>query len=115
MEIKQWAEENRLRDPIYLGDSVYAAHDGYGVWLVTWNGYSDDPRNVIGMEPKVLKALSEYLQYIFEVPKEPPPCPCCGKGYCECQIQQVEGSDASVGYHEVVSWCVRPHDRKVGE
>ena len=46
----------------YLGDSVYADFDGYCVELTTNNGYPDDPRNRIVMEPEVIKALIEYLK-----------------------------------------------------
>jgi len=55
---------------IYLGDSVYAE------WLfvetltsrcmpvlviTTNNGYPDDPRNKIWMEPEVLDALNQFI------------------------------------------------------
>jgi len=46
----------------YLGDSVYADFDGYHVWLTTENGYSDDPRNKIALEPSVLDALNLYVE-----------------------------------------------------
>jgi hypothetical protein len=42
---------------IYIGDSVYAEFDGYHVKLTTENGYPDDPRNTIYLEPAVLKNL----------------------------------------------------------
>jgi hypothetical protein len=44
----------------YLGDSVYADFDGYHIVLTTENGYHDDPRNQIAMEPQVLSALDRY-------------------------------------------------------
>lgn len=46
-----------LDNEIYLGDSVYAKFDGYGIELTTRNGYPDDPRNKIYLEPIVLEAL----------------------------------------------------------
>lgn len=49
-------------DKVYLGDSVYAQHDGYHVILTTENGYHDDPRNQIALEPPVLRALNEYVE-----------------------------------------------------
>ena len=45
----------------YLGDSVYATHDGYHIILTTDNGYPDDPRNRIVLEPEVLGRLNEYV------------------------------------------------------
>jgi hypothetical protein len=50
---------------IYLGDSVYAQFDGYHVILTTENGYPDDPRNRIALEPPVLHALNNYVQAIY--------------------------------------------------
>lgn len=44
----------------YLGDSVYAAVEFGSIRLTTENGYPNDPRNVIYLEPLVLKALFEY-------------------------------------------------------
>lgn len=43
----------------YLGDSVYASHDGYQVWLSV-----GDHRNapVIALEPAVLLALAVYAK-----------------------------------------------------
>lgn len=41
----------------YLGDSVYAQYDGESLVLTTENGYPDDPRNKIVLEPDVLRAL----------------------------------------------------------
>ncbi len=55
---------------VYLGDSVYAKFDGFGVWLMTWNGHEDDPRNLIYLEPYVFQAL---LNFVNCVPGEPMP------------------------------------------
>ena len=49
----------------YLGDSVYADFDGEYVWLTTENGYPDDPRNKIALEPAVLDALNLYVKGIY--------------------------------------------------
>lgn len=51
-------------EKVYLGDSVYATYDGYHVILTTENGYPDDPRNRIALEPAVLESLNEYVQAI---------------------------------------------------
>lgn len=44
----------------YLGDSVYAEVEAGQIKLTTHNGYPDDPRNVIFMEPSVMDALAEF-------------------------------------------------------
>lgn len=44
----------------YLGDSVYADFDGYGIILTTENGYG--PGNTIVLEPEVLEALNRYAE-----------------------------------------------------
>jgi hypothetical protein len=50
---------------VYLGDSVYAEMDSFGALvLTTWNGYTDDPRNVIVLEPEVLEVLQLYLRKV---------------------------------------------------
>jgi len=49
---------------IYLGDSVYADFDGYHIILTTENGYPDDPRNRIALEPSVLDKLNHYARRI---------------------------------------------------
>jgi hypothetical protein len=42
----------------YLGDGVYATHDGYQVWVRTWNGMvASQP---IALDPLVLKNLQHY-------------------------------------------------------
>lgn len=55
---------NELRDKQYLGDGVYAGHDGYQLWLYTDNGYG--PTNKIALEPNVLKNMNEYWQRITQ-------------------------------------------------
>jgi len=47
---------------LYLGDSVYADFDGYGITLTTNNGLG--ATNKIYMEPFVLKALNDFIDYI---------------------------------------------------
>lgn len=49
---------------IYLGDSVYGEFDGFGFWLTTNNGYPDDPRNKIYLEPAVLDAFDKWRTYL---------------------------------------------------
>ena len=57
-------------DKVYLGDSVYADFDGYHIILTTENGYPDDPRNRIALEPSVLDALNLYTRRIHEAQEE---------------------------------------------
>jgi len=48
----------------YLGDSVYVEFDGLYFRLTTNNGYADDPRNQIALEPQVLENLQRYVRRI---------------------------------------------------
>jgi hypothetical protein len=44
----------KLRERVYLGDGVYARHDGYQVWIDTGNGCT------IALEDGVMKNLVQY-------------------------------------------------------
>lgn len=46
----------------YLGDSVYADFDGFGITLTTENGFGAS--NTIYLEPQVLAALEAYKAYL---------------------------------------------------
>jgi len=48
----------------YLGDSVYIAHDNYGLILTTEN-VPNDPSNIIYLEPEVVSRLINYHKRIF--------------------------------------------------
>jgi hypothetical protein len=48
----------------YLGDSVYVEIEDGMIKLTTNNGYPDDPRNVIFMEPAVLNGFIQWLQHL---------------------------------------------------
>ena len=48
----------------YLGDSVYADTNGYGIILTTENGFV--PSNTIYLEPGVLDALRRYEKRMKE-------------------------------------------------
>jgi hypothetical protein len=52
----------------YLGDGVYATHDGYQVWVRTWNGMEASP--AIALDRHVLKNLQHYAmrEAIINVP-----------------------------------------------
>lgn len=51
----------------YLGDSVYVNFDGFAIELTTNNGYPDDPRNRIVLEPDVFSALVLYVERLKSV------------------------------------------------
>ena len=51
-----------MEKKVYLGDSVYATFDGLYIWLTTENGYEDDPRNKIALEPAIFAALLKYAK-----------------------------------------------------
>ena len=44
---------------VYLGDAVYADHDGYAIHLTTENGAGTT--NAIVLEPEVYEALLRYV------------------------------------------------------
>lgn len=44
----------------YLGDGVYAAHDGFGIWLTAENGLS--AADAIYLEPSVLAELMRFAK-----------------------------------------------------
>lgn len=46
----------------YLGDSVYAEWNGYDIVLTTENGYTDDPRNRIVLEPSIYAELLGFVR-----------------------------------------------------
>ena len=50
-----------MTEKCYLGDSVYAEFDGFALTLTTNNGYPDDPRNRIVLEPEVFLALKQFM------------------------------------------------------
>lgn len=56
----------------YLGDSVYAVSDGWGVILTTENGLPSDPSNTIYLEDSVIEALIRYAvgEKVIGSPKE---------------------------------------------
>ena len=54
---------------VYLGDSVYAAFDGYSIILTTENSLPNDPSNTIVLEPETLSRLTTYSTSQYK-PKE---------------------------------------------
>lgn len=53
----------------YLGDSVYASHDGYSLTLTTENGYG--PSNTIILEPEVVEAMHRFLNRVKKEIEKP--------------------------------------------
>ena len=49
-------------DHTYLGDGVYASHDGYQVWLRT--EVDTDRVYAIALDPSVMSALQSYWKRI---------------------------------------------------
>jgi hypothetical protein len=48
----------------YLGDGVYVAFDGFGLWLTTENG--PETTNRVYLEPEVLAALERFVARLRE-------------------------------------------------
>lgn len=48
--------EDEIKRGRYLGDGVYASHDGYQVWLAV----GDHQNKVVALEPPVMDALILY-------------------------------------------------------
>ena len=46
------------RDKEYLGDGLYACHDGYNIWLSTER---DGREHAVALEPEVIAALNDYV------------------------------------------------------
>jgi len=46
------------KDEEYLGDGVYASHDGYQIWLAA----NHHENKVIALEPAVLARLMDYVK-----------------------------------------------------
>ncbi len=51
-----------MKPKIYLGDSVYAEIREGCLILTTENGYPDDPRNRIILEPEIYQGLRDYVE-----------------------------------------------------
>jgi hypothetical protein len=52
----------QLNEKTYLGDGLYAEHDGFGVWLRSENGV--EVLSEVYLEPKVYGALQRFMQGI---------------------------------------------------
>ena len=52
----------------YLGDGVYVAHDGFGLWVLV-NDHIN-PTDKIYLEPEVLEALTRFATKVWRPPPE---------------------------------------------
>lgn len=48
----------------YLGDGVYAAFDGYGIWLRTGNHQDHLCDDKIYIEPDVMDSLNRFIEHL---------------------------------------------------
>ncbi len=62
-------ENGAWKMKIYIGDSVYAEYEGFGIVLTTENGYHDDPRNRIVLEPDVYENLIQFIEGVKDTIK----------------------------------------------
>lgn len=53
-----------MNDETYLGDGIYAAQDGYHIWIWTSDGLSKS--RAIALEPNVLDALAAYRHRLLD-------------------------------------------------
>lgn len=58
-----------MKDETYLGDGVYAAQDGYHIWIWTSDGISNS--KAIALEPPVLDALNAYREHLLSRVRDP--------------------------------------------
>jgi len=59
----------------YLGDGVYASHDGYQVWLAA----NHHENKVVALEPEVMSALIAYVR------------DCAAADACDREVQKAAG------------------------
>lgn len=57
-------DKSELKDITYIGDGVYAGHDGYQIWTFTSNGITDD--NFTAFEPMAVDTLYRYKNKLLE-------------------------------------------------
>lgn len=56
--------EDIMKNKEYIGDSVYAEYDGFGLIITTENGGDCDPSNSIYLEPEILNSLNQFFQRV---------------------------------------------------
>jgi len=50
----------------YLGDGLYAAFDGYQIWLAANDRIEGNPTDKVALEPGVAQAFINYLERLRE-------------------------------------------------
>ena len=55
------------KDQTYLGDGVYASHDGYQIWLAV----NHHENIVVALEPAVLARLLDYVKRLKQKKEQP--------------------------------------------
>ena len=55
---------NNFKHLEYLGDGVYAGHDGYQVWLTT-GSHMNPP--LLALDPNVLQSLVRYAEHTLKI------------------------------------------------
>lgn len=58
--------KDRFQNVQYLGDAVYAGHDGYQVWI--WTSDGENESMAIALERNTLGALASYAQRLGLMP-----------------------------------------------
>jgi hypothetical protein len=56
-----------LKERVYLGDGLYAQHDGWQIWLMCER---DNGENAVALEPEVLQAFDSYRMKINQLVEE---------------------------------------------
>lgn len=79
MNIKEWFAARGCQNMTYLGDGVYAATDGYQIWLVTERAEgamlgSPHGMHYIALDSRTMKALVDYDKDLRrpQLPDDPP-------------------------------------------
>ncbi len=66
-------DPEQLKLKCYLGDELYVGHDGYHVWLYTWNGIN--VTNEVALDPNVYDMFAMWqskAQAVLCPPENPP-------------------------------------------
>ena len=84
----------RTPNPRYLGDGIYARHDGATLWLETSDGLS--VQNRIAVSGETLEAVGQYIRYAREYYETGqhlvgPGCEDCGRSL-EMPESPIEGA-----------------------
>lgn len=69
MLTNEWFAARDETDPVYLGDGVYASHDGVVIWLRTPR---EDGIHEIALDSRILAALLRYKKRIAQQPPRNP-------------------------------------------